>query len=105
MSFELCAQFCFGERPVLDFGTLGGGLGDGAWVEPELDFFAPFVVCDVGSGDAFHAEDLHFVPVTSRERIFDTREAGGRLVGDDTIWARGDGLFWFELVHLLDVNS
>lgn len=70
---ELCAQFIFCERAVLDFGSFGLGLGNGACGETELDLFAPFVVCHVRGRDTFHSENFDFVPVAARKGVIDAR--------------------------------
>lgn len=85
--FELSAQLLFGQRAVLDLGTLVRGRTDGSRVEAKLDLLATLVVGDVGGGDAFHTEDFDFVAISAWERVFDAGK-----------------VFRLQLVHLLDMN-
>ena len=74
MRFKLRAELILGQRTVLDLWTLIGGLADGSGVETKLDLLATLVVCDVGRGNAFHAEDPDFVAVTARQSVLDAGE-------------------------------
>lgn len=74
MRGELGPKLLFCEEPVLCLGAFVGGLGDGAGVETELNLLAAFVVCDVGRGDAFHAEDLDFIAVPAGQGVLNSRE-------------------------------
>lgn len=69
MRLELRAQLVFGHGSIFGLRAFGLGLGDGACAEAEFDLFAAFVVCDVGRGDAFHPEDLDFVPIAAGQRV------------------------------------
>jgi hypothetical protein len=43
--------------------------------EAKLDFLAALIVCDIWGGYTFHTEYLNLVPITTRERILNAREA------------------------------
>jgi hypothetical protein len=43
--------------------------------EAELDFLAALIVCDIWGGYTFHTKYLNLIPITTRKRILNAREA------------------------------
>lgn len=76
VGLELRAELLLSEGTIVELGSLGLWLGDGAGVEAEFDLLAPLVVCYVGSWDTLHAEDLHLVAIPSWKCVFDTGQSG-----------------------------
>jgi hypothetical protein len=83
VGLELCFQLIFRQGSILDFGSLGRWLRDGARRESKFDLFATLVVGHVGRWNSDHTEDFDFVTIAAGKSILNAGQAMKRKVLDE----------------------